>query len=611
MDIEENEKSIINDYFVLLCNKCLENGEYIIPLFYLNDSKKIAYKCSQNHIINEKDICKKVLTEQLIKLLNECTEKEHREYYQGQSNNFCAWCDQCCKNLCQVDFAIDLRRNHKYLLFMEIMPDYQYEINTKQKIKKLKDLIEQYYRLCPDSEEEINYLENTYERNFMNSYLYYDKKILTYQTINNILFNPNDGFDENSFELYSDILKKKSYKFLYNEFLKKKAPNEINKNELNINLKLNEEIAIFNNNNKIYIAIHSPTNKQLKIYDDKGNTLNEISLLLFQTAFLMVYNNNTLAIYDHYKIFIIFFSEDYKSHEILILNIYYNLNQNFNILDNLFANIILEKLCTKEKLIKTSLNNYFFLSKGKAYYLELEKYFTKKISKTIDLDTKLISSDNDIIITANSAFYKNNNDILEGIIYIHRTEVDKKFFYKINMLNEKLENISQIKFKFLNPKKSYSDTIFNINYNYLNDMILVFTNSEIYQINFNTKEIITIYDLPYFFYNDFNNLPLYDSIFLYNYNEKNQKMEGIIIIIDKMSNNFYKLIWKEKSIKIEKKFNSLNIQNIIPLYSKSLILDSNKKNKKKDYIINKDNNNNKKNTEEFLVIVSDNLIILN
>ena len=179
------------------------------------------------------------------------------------------------------------------------------------------------------------------------------------------------------------------------------------------------------------------------------------------------------------------------------------------------------------------------------------------------------------------------------------------------MLNEKLENISQIKFKFLNPKKSYSDTIFNINYNYLNDMILVFTNSEIYQINFNTKEIITIYDLPYFFYNDFNNLPLYDSIFLYNYNEKNQKIEGIIIIMDKTSNNFYKLIWKEKSIKIEKKFNSLNIQNIIPLYDKSLVLDSNKKNKKKDYIINKDNNNNKKNTEEFLVIVSDNLIILN
>ena len=101
---------------------------------------------------------------------------------------------------------------------MEIMPDYQYEINIKQKIKKLKDLLEQYYRLCPDSEEEINYLENTYERNFMNSYLYYDKKILTYQTINNILFNPNDGFDENSFELYSDILKKKVINFYIMNF---------------------------------------------------------------------------------------------------------------------------------------------------------------------------------------------------------------------------------------------------------------------------------------------------------------------------------------------------------------------------------------------------------
>ena len=456
MDIEEeNENSIIKDSIVILCNKCLLNGEYLIPIFYLNGSKNIEYRCSKNHIISEKDISKTKLTEKLKKSLNECTEKEHIEYYQGQTKNFCAWCDKCCKNICQVDLGIDLKRNHDYLLFMEIMPDFQYEIFVKQKIKKLKDLLDEYNKICPDAEEEINYLNKTYERNLMNFDLYYEKKIINYQTINNILFNSRDDFDESSFELYENILKIKSYKFLYNEFLKKKAPNEINKNEININLKLNEEIAIFNNNNKIYIAIHSPTNKQLKIYDDKGNTLNEISLLLFQTAFLMVYNNNTLAIYDHYKIFIIFFSEDYKSHEILILNINYNLNQNFNILDNLFANVILEKLCVKEKLIKTSLNNYFFLSKGKAYYLELEKYFTKKISKTIDLDTKLISSDNDIIITANSAFYKNNNDILEGIIYIYQTKNDRKNIYKINMLNEKLENISQIKFKFLNPKKSY------------------------------------------------------------------------------------------------------------------------------------------------------------
>ena len=374
MEIKENKKIIIKKSFVLLCNKCLEKGEYMIPIFYLNDSKKIEYKCSKNHIINEKDICKKELTGQLIKSLNECTEKEHKEYYQGQSNNFCAWCDQCCKNLCQVDLGKDLKRNHKYLLFMEIMPDYQYEINVKQKIEKLKDLLEKYIRIYPDAEEEINHLKKTYERNLMNFDLYYEKNIINYQTIKNILFNSNDGFDENSFDLYYDNLQKNSYKFLYKELLINKTSNKINKKEININIKSDEEIALFNNNNKIYIASHSVSNKNLKIYDDKGNTINEISLLLFEFASLMVYNNNILMIYDHYKIFIIFFSEDYKSHEILILNLNYNLNNNLDFEEFNLENIISKHLIIKERLIKTSLNKYFF-NQRKSLYIRTRKIF--------------------------------------------------------------------------------------------------------------------------------------------------------------------------------------------------------------------------------------------
>ena len=308
MDIEEeNENSIIKDSILILCNKCLLNGEYLIPIFYLNGSKNIEYRCSKNHIISEKDISKTKLTEKLKKSLNECTEKEHIEYYQGQTKNFCAWCDKCCKNLCQVDLGEDLKRNHNYLLFMEIIPNFQKE-NEEQKIKKLKDLLDQYIRLCPDEEENINYLKKTYERNLMNFDLYYEKKIINYQTINNILFNLNGDFDENSFEFYRNNLLKNSYKFLYKAFKNNKTSNEIKKNEINIDLKFNEGIAIFNNNNKIYIALQDGSRSQLKIFDDKGNTLNAISNLLFDSAYLMVYNNNTLVAYNHNKIFIIFFS---------------------------------------------------------------------------------------------------------------------------------------------------------------------------------------------------------------------------------------------------------------------------------------------------------------
>ena len=592
MEIKENEKIIVKDSFILLCNKCFEKGEYMIPIFYLNDSKKVAYKCSKNHIINENDICKKKLTKQMIKSLNECTKEKHKEYHQEISNNFCAWCDKCCKNLCQVDLGEDLKRNHNYLLFMEIIPNFQKE-NEEQKIKKLKDLLDQYIRLCPDEEENINYLKKTYERNLMNFDLYYEKKIINYQTINNILFNLNGDFDENSFEFYRNNLLKNSYKFLYKAFKNNKTSNEIKKNEINIDLKFNEGIAIFNNNNKIYIALQDGSRSQLKIFDDKGNTLNAISNLLFDSAYLMVYNNNTLVAYNHNKIFIIFFSEDYKSHNILTLNLNYNLNS-----DIFSENLFYSKY--KQKMIKTSLNYYFFLTKEKAYLLDIEKYFYEKISQTINIDIKLISSNNDNIIIANSAFYKNNNNILEGIIYIYQTKNDRKNIYKINMLNEKLENISEIKFKYLSKHKYGRGKAFNIIYNYSNDMILVFINYEIYQINFKTKEVVTIYDYSSYFFKESLDNYFIESIFFHNYNEENQKLEEIILIKYKNSNAICKFIWNEKCVSIGKISNLLNIGKIIHLYDNSFVLDSNEKNKKAD----------KKNSKDILVIVSDNLIIL-
>ena len=605
MDIEEeNENSIIKDSILILCNKCLLNGEYLIPIFYLNGSKNIEYGCSKNHIISEKDISKTKLTEKLKKSLNECTEKEHIEYYQGKTKNFCAWCEKCSKNICQVDLGIDLKRNHDYLLFMEIMPDFQYEIFVKQKIKKLKDLLDEYNKICPDAEEEINYLNKTYERNLMNFDLYYEKKIINYQTINNILFNSRDDFDESSFELYENILKIKSYKFLYNEFLNEKKINDINKTEINIQLKLSDEMAIFNKDDNIYFAFFNSLDKNLKIYDNNGNTLNEITFLLFDHASLMTYNNNILLIYDHFKIFIIFFSEDYKSYKLLSLFLKYNMGQNQNILD--LENLILPFSSNiGKKLIKTSLNNYFFLTKGRAYKIELEQYFVQEISQSINVDAKLISSKADFILKANSTFYKNNNDILEGIIYIHRiNDQNLLSIYKIIILNEKLEIFSEIKFKYLTKNKYEldKDKVFNINYNLLNDMILVFINSEIYQINFNTKQVVTIYDITKFLSRNLYNLPFFNSIFFYNYNDKNKKLEEIIIIMDKISNNIYKFYWKEKCLSLEKTFNLPKVQDIIPIFKRNIILDLNKKTKYKK-------NEVKKSNEETLIIISDNLMI--
>ena len=68
-----------------------------------------------------------------------------------------------------------------------------------------------------NEKETKKYLIKTYNRNFMNYNLFYNEKIVNYQTCLNILFNNNDDFKENSFELYEDNLNKKEYISIYQD----------------------------------------------------------------------------------------------------------------------------------------------------------------------------------------------------------------------------------------------------------------------------------------------------------------------------------------------------------------------------------------------------------
>ena len=603
MEIEQFKSTQRENSYVILCKKCLEKGEYYIPLYYLSESKKIEYTCSKNHLIEEGDICYKILTKKLFISLSECTDKQHKNNYQGQSSNFCAWCEKCGKNICQVDLAKDLKRNHDYLLFMHIMPDSQYIITVKEKLNKLKDLIEKYNTLCPDAKEEINYLKKTFERNYMNFDLYYNKKILNYQTINNIIFNSCDDFNNKSFELYENIFMQKRYKFFYKEILDKKHVNDINKIEIRVKLLINEEIIIFNNKNEIYFAIYNSGFNYIIIYDNKGNKINQISLFfLLYDPYLMVYNN-ILFIYDHYKIVIIYFSENFKTNEILNLYLDYkqieinNLNNfdigNFFLFDNLYKD---------QKLIKTSSNNFFFLTNRKPYSINLEKYLDKNIVNSIPGKVALKNLNNDYILKANNAFYKYNNDILEGIIYICGVKKkEDKYTYTIKILDEKLKNILQIDFKCSYDYYYFNSTFFDFNYNYLNDMILIFIGSEIYQINSITKEIVTNYDIS----NNVSKIQCNSTLNLitfYNYNEKNKKLEQIIIIMDKISNNIYQLKWDEKLILFKKKFILPKIKNIIPLFHRNIFSDL-------DNHKDEETKLEKKYDEKILVVESENLLL--
>ena len=587
---------------VILCKKCLDVHEYYIPIFYLSETKKIGYKCSKNHLIEKEDICKKILTKNLFLSLSECTNKEHINKYQGQTNNFCAWCENCGKNICQVDLAKELKRNHDYLLFIHIMPDSQYEIAVKEKLNKLKDLIERYNNLCPDAKEEISYLNKTYERNYMNFDLYYSKKILNYQTINNIIFNSCDDFDDKSFELYENILKQKRYKFFYKEILEKKSINDVNKIEINKELLLNEEITIFNNAKEIYFCIYNSTYRNLIIYDNKGNKINEIFLFLLKDSYLMKFNNNILIIYGHYKITIIYFYKNYKSHKILTLSLNY-VQPGINTLNIFYLDNFLlpDFLNNEEKLIKTSSNNFFFVTLGKAFSIDLEKYLDKYTAYSLSEKAILICSCNDTILKANPTFYKCNNNILEGIIYIYSDNDEDIITNRIIMLDEQLNNILEVKFNYSYGCYYFKNAFFDINYNYLNNMISIFIGNEIYQINSITKEIVTIYDISNYIHKSPLNTNL-NLISFYNYNEKNRKLEQIIIIMDKISKNIFQFYWDEKLILFKKKFILPKINNIIPLFHRNIFTE-----------LDKDEDDEakleKKYDEKILVIESENLLL--
>ena len=65
----------------------------------------------------------------------------------------------------------------------------------KEKLDKLKSLIDRYENFFPNGKGILKYLIKTYNRNFMNYNLYYNEKIINYQTCVNVLFNNKDDFN--------------------------------------------------------------------------------------------------------------------------------------------------------------------------------------------------------------------------------------------------------------------------------------------------------------------------------------------------------------------------------------------------------------------------------
>ena len=225
------------------------------------------------------------------------------------------------------------------------------------------------------------------------------------------------------------------------------------------------------------------------------------------------------------------------------------------------------------KLLKTSSYKLLFLYNYKAYSLDLEKYLNGKINYTISNENlELLLPDSNYALNANNIYYKYNDFILEGVILISFSIEKTKL--EITMLDENLEKkILQFDFNYnLSEGKTYS--VFDINYNYLNNMISLFINHEIYLLNPTTRQVSTIYDISLYLNgpDDFNysfskNIKAAEVFSFYYYNEENKKMEQAILLMNNRMKETYQFFWDEKYILLKKKYNPINNIKIMPIIS--------------------------------------------
>ena len=579
---------------VILCLKCLAKGEYTIPSLELNELNEIVYKCTKKHFINKNDISYTLLNEKIKTNLTRCQNENHLYNFQGQDNIFCAWCEKCAKNICQVDVAVDLKRGHNYILYMQIIPDDSTLLFIREKINKLKELINKYNTLCPNEKDDINFLIKTYNRNYMNYNLYNNENIINYQTINNLLFNCYDGFSDEVFEYLENNYIKKRYIFLYKEILNKKSASKIKKTEINLGIDTDYKFIPLIQDNKILAYLYFQNNYSeinINIYDNKGKIINIIKDQSYINELeILPVKSDVIIISNPIYIIILYFYNNYCN--------YYK-KKLFFILNNLQM-FYSKKISWNTKFIKTSSNIFIYLLRGFAYSIPLSEHLEYNCNSNINEDTLVpLNAEKQYIWCINSVYYRNNENILEGVVMASISyQDDFKLSDKceIKLLDEKLNAIMQMEFNYELNKKINIQKAYDINYNYLNNMIIFFINDEIYQINVNTKQVVTIYNISKY-------IPFKKILFFYHYNDNINNLEQIIILISKKDvDNIILYNWDEKSLLLKKKYTLPDIKDIYILFTPHI--SKNTENNNSDEIIKE-----KKFDESLLFIESNNLII--
>ena len=597
---------------VLICKKCKEKGDYLIPIISLNKvDNKITFKCLKCDSDNINDFYEIFINDKLKKSLNIC------KIHEGQ---FSGWCNECKKNLCYLCIAEEIKKNHNYIL-NDIIEEKEYIINSQEYIKAMKS-------------------HEIFNRKYEHQIYCYELSVNIYNTLKITNFQASKNLHTFAskiikyYEEYKKYMKKEYNDFL--SFIKGKDIEEIQKETIAIgnikdtiifpiSCKFSEQSSfVF----KKFIIIYKLYSDILQIYDINGTFIKSKELSKYiptlKTDLSLPYDNKCIII--QYKSDVLLFC---KNQQIVFLSF----NSSFN--ECKFSNEMDLKITIyksdyncrtytrylsffyENKIIKLNDNAIIFNFFGKLIQIDfIEHIFAKKdnddkdklfkriiddniikiipiydfncnkslkeiIGAQLDFDYYDIPKDNKNLSTIYYTYFYNNEYIMEIFPYEKMDEQIKQlllnntnFYLRIKRyncmynLNEKETfkiNISKSDImKWLN-KSSY----FNMVYSYSTNTLLLFFYNKIYQYNLINHEIFAINEIgsPDII---FNNLSV-----IHYFKGDLTKMKELFLVRDSL-NKIYPYCWEYKEFKSIPKFylqkyNSIIEFDITKLYDENLL----------------------------------------
>ena len=489
---------------VLLCSQCKREGKYIIPICTRNkETNEIEFKCYKHNILYENNIFYCKLTNKLKTKLREC-EIHKNEIY-------CAWCDKCEKNLCQICLGDEFKKKHDYILYNFLLKkDYNNE-NIRMKINNLKSYLKEikiYYSNIKKYEKEIKIFENIikYLEEIYN--LFFKENIINYQTVLNLV-----GIIRDNYKKYESIFDNRYNVFI--SFIKGKDFDNISNREIIIPDKALTNILILNsklNNDNEDINLESSTNKillilslnKILIYDMNGNIINSINNIYIKLSSdfnnMIQYKSNIILFFKKKAIFFLIFSNDFKDYEftedIDLSKFYINFSHDLPNLKTL-------SICTfrnENKIFKIDKNRIAIFYEYKLYIFELnnnlifkdKKYYYNNKNNIFNLGSEKLQ-----LIEKTKEFFESKNYYNYDIIPIYNINCENKGINKIlfvnfignfeydTKINEKLKlQGGNIKIDHLGNKLIYNESRIHLSENK-------------YSIVFDTENLISFYSTFY------------------------------------------------------------------------------------------------------------------